>query len=244
MSSYHIVLIYLLIFTIEMNTSTFHRTRIALYTSWNDCVIGEAIQKTKCLEAWTEGSKAQFRQTTNKKTDTPNWIILYSSLVKQTRIQLQEWSTQPTAGSSRLDISSSFLHDYLGFSQSSGIHSRFITYIISSLYVQWTSKRQSTETQHEAEKHKEEEMTHLHTKNVCAYHSETIEVICHIQPNCALLVSTSLLELSWTFHFYSVHNHFCVCAWPTKHQGDGASTRCSGPVLCAQKLPRRRSVSD
>lgn len=65
--------------------------------------------------------RLRLRQTTtNKKnwhTQLDHPVPWWGSLVKQTRIQLQEWSAQQTAGSSRLDIGSSFLHDYLGFAK-------------------------------------------------------------------------------------------------------------------------------
>lgn len=80
---------------------------------------------SKKRSVWKLKQKAvrlRLRQTTtNKKTwhtqlDHP--VLWWGSLVKQTRIQLQEeFSTQQTAGSSRLDIGSSFLHDYLGFAK-------------------------------------------------------------------------------------------------------------------------------
>ena len=56
--------------------------------------------------------------------------------------------------------------------------------------------------------------------------------------------------MDFPFVLYS-YCHFFVCMalfnqsfQRTKHQGDDASTCCSGPVLGAQKLPRRRGVSD
>ena len=56
--------------------------------------------------------------------------------------------------------------------------------------------------------------------------------------------------MDFPFVLYSYY-HFFVCMalfhqsfQRTKHQGDDAATCRSGPVLGAQKLPRRRGVSD
>ncbi len=153
-----------------MNTSTFLRKRTAVEKI---IVIGEAIQNDVFFKCKHKAIKLSLWQTTtNKKTDTPNWIILIHPVLVRKPCQANQdpITRRVQHTTNRWLLRARYrleLFAWLpGSCQISGIHSRLTTYsfIIFSLNIHKTVSVFHTETQNEVERDKEEEMTHLHTQ--------------------------------------------------------------------------------